>query len=93
MSIWEVVMLPLLNPKPTRFGTFEIPKRFIEEYPNVVRQVMNDIIIVDARYRMDCDVIIYMGISDMFDEVQEGEYAPHYHLEFNINYGVRAVKY
>lgn len=86
-------MLPCFSKHSTRFGTFEIPKRFIENYPNVVRQVMNNIIIVDARYRMDCDIIVYMGLSDMFDEVPEGEYAPHYHFEFNVNNGVKAVKY
>ena len=78
--------------RPTRFGTFEIPKRMIENFPNIVRQIMNNIIIVDARYRMDCDSIIYMGLSDMFEECPEGEMASHYQLEFNINNGVKAYK-
>jgi len=76
--------------KPRRFGTFEINKTLIEDCPNIVRQLMNNIIVVDARYRMDSDCIVYMGISDMFDICLENEMAPHYILGFTVNRGFYA---
>lgn len=78
--------------KTQRIGCFEIPMAFVQ-YPDelkIVRAFFQklDAIIWKADYSKDYDALVYMAISDMFDEIPVGESAPHYpvHRKFKTRF-------
>jgi len=58
--------------KNRRLGKFRISIKFIDDYPNTVKDIMGHCIIVSAEMRWESDSIHYTAISDWFDEVDNG---------------------
>ena len=65
--------------KDMRLGSFRIGKNFIDDNPELVRQVMGRMIIVRAEY-MFGSYINYTALSPEFDKVGEGYKAPEYEV-------------
>jgi len=65
--------------KDKRIGSFRIGKNFIDDNPELVRQVMGRMIIVRAEY-MFGSYINYTALSPEFDKVGEGYKAPEYEV-------------
>ena len=59
--------------KSRRFGKFSIHRKFIKDNPEIVREIMGECIILDARSDEVSDTIEYLALSDNFHEVKEGE--------------------
>ena len=61
-----------------RYGMFKIPNYMIDNYPDLVKRIMGECIIVRAESLYVSNVIEYYAISDWFDEVPEGYLANEY---------------
>lgn len=77
--------------KEHRVGRFSIDRYIIEEFPNLVRSIMSEMIILRAEGLFFDDRIEYTAASHIFAPVPKGCAAPHYSLVFNANNGVRAT--
>lgn len=75
-----------------KFGRFFIARFLLDYNPNIVRQIMNNMIILEARYSYDRDGIEYLAISDLFAPVNSGDRVAEYDIEFNVNSGVKAIQ-
>jgi ribosomal protein S19 len=71
-----------------RLGKFTISKEEIANYPETVKCVMREVIIVRAEYMYDGDCIEYTAISDQFLPTRLGEYTPTYEITID---GDRAI--
>ena len=61
-----------------RCGKFFIGAHMIRKYPDLVKKIMGECIIVKAEMSYIRHGIEYEAISDWFDFVPQGEYAPEY---------------
>ena len=62
----------------TRIGKFAISKQMIEESPEDVRLIMGQVIVLDADYKIDVDLIEYTAICDQFAPHPRGTWAVWY---------------
>jgi len=69
--------------KDRRLGIFEITGILISHNPTFVKQVMGQCVILRADQRAEYDCIVYIAISDWFDEVGEGCLIPEYTIIAN----------
>jgi len=61
-----------------RLGRFKIEVDLIENKLDLVKIVLDEIVVVEAEFHFDDQCVHYLGISDKFKEVEEGNMAPHY---------------
>ena len=61
-------------------GRFELPESVFENHMDIVREIMNNIIIIHAEYHIDDQKIHYLGISDQFKAIEANTVAPHYNI-------------
>lgn len=73
--------------KQRRIGEFDVSLAMIDEYPDSVKQVMQNIIIIRAECLYHKDCIRYTGISKMFDVVKLGHDIPRYQMVANDHTG------
>ena len=66
-----------------RYGKFSICTDFIVNDPEMVKKIFSNIIIVRAECNYINKTIDYEGISDLFDEIDQGEMIPEYRIIFN----------
>ena len=66
--------------KNRRYGKFRIDRKFIESYSETIKQVMGQCIILRAEFMAMHGHIEYQAISDLFDEVSEGDIIPEYRI-------------
>jgi hypothetical protein len=59
-------------------GRFFIPLCTFEEDMSFVRDIMSQVIVLDARHRFDLQAIEYLAISDSFRPIPITEAAPRY---------------
>lgn len=70
-----------------RIGRFIIHRKILWDFPNIARQIMSKMIILDARYEPSYDGVMYTAISEIFDENPIGCKPKHYEIIFNVNTG------
>lgn len=70
---------------PKRLGRFYLPLNMVGHEPELVRQIMQGLIVVRCEARMDRCAFDYVATGDIFRELGEGETAPTYDLEFGEN--------
>lgn len=68
--------------KVRRFGRFEIPTLVVMQYPDDVRRIMAECIIVRCEHSYMHDAFLYEAFCEQFDELGEGEIAPGYTWQF-----------
>ena len=72
--------------KDRHLGRFDVSIQMIDEYPDTVRHVMKDIIVIKAECICHKDCIRYVGISEkLFGVVKIGHEIPKYQLITNEN--------
>jgi hypothetical protein len=69
-----------------RLGKFSIGRDFIHNNPGIVEDIMGKCIIVGARMKWETDAIHYVAISDLFEEMLDGQEPKIYHIEFVNEY-------
>jgi hypothetical protein len=74
-----------------KYGQFLISFELINTRPEKVKEVMGNMIVVNAEPDYINKGIIYVAISELFYEVQEGAKIPNYNLKFE-NGQLRAIK-
>ena len=67
----------------TRYGKFTIDRSFIEDHPDVVLQVMANVIVIKAELLWAEKVMDYVGLSEDFEEVEPGAVTPSYEVQFD----------
>lgn len=65
-----------------RIGKFRISCRLLSTQPELVRKIMGECIIVRAEMLYEAMCIEYTALSEWFDFIPEGEYAPLYAIKF-----------
>ena len=68
--------------KSTRYGRFKIEFDLINTKPEKIREVLGNMIVVQAEPDYVLKSIIYVAIGDLFDELPEGVKIPDYNLSF-----------
>ena len=76
-----------------RRGKFLIPVEFFESFPNEMRMISSEIIVVRCEYLFAENSFIYHAYSEHFDEVEDGEVIPQYGFRFSENGIVSMVVY
>jgi hypothetical protein len=66
-------------------GRFFVMKEHIDNRLDKVKQVMEKMVVLEARFSMDLKRFDYVAISDLFENVIEGEMIPSYKLYFKNN--------
>jgi hypothetical protein len=64
-----------------RLGKFTLSREEIDNYPDNVRLVMKECIIVRAEFMYDRDCIEYTAICDQFSPIPEGGYPYEYKVK------------
>jgi len=64
------------------YGKFQITFDIINTRPDKVQEVMGNMIIVNAEPNYVEKAIVYVAISKIFDELEEGRGIPDYNLSF-----------
>ena len=62
----------------TRRGDFTISLQLIEDNPEVVKRIMGECIILEARVDLMSDSIMYRALCDQFEELNIGDSIPVY---------------
>jgi hypothetical protein len=70
-----------------RIGRFVIHREILWDFPNIARQIMAKMIILDARYEPSYDGVMYTAISEIFDLSPMCCEPKHYEIIFNVNSG------
>jgi len=65
-----------------RLGTFIVSSEMIENYPEIVKQIMGECIIVRAGFSYIEDAIEYTAISDWFDAIPINNVPMKYNIIF-----------
>jgi hypothetical protein len=66
-----------------RVGKFEVEREVIDDYPEVVMQIMGQVIVLRAEFLLHKNAIEYIARSPHFEEGPEGMEAPSYDIEIN----------
>lgn len=64
-----------------RWGTFRIPVRWIERQAELVRQILSECVVVEARMRMDLGAVEYVALCPSFYQCPDGAAAVEYTIE------------
>lgn len=79
-----------------QLGRFTISKQSIEDQPNIVRAVMQGMIVVRAEMLYPGDAIEYVALWDRFEPVEPGKMIPFYDIRVTLpgdgTVSVEAVK-
>lgn len=78
--------------KPRRLGKFQIASHNIEDHPEMVRQIMSQVIVVRCEQMYDTDSFSYTAISEHFDEVELGQMTPEYQVMINSDCKITFLK-
>lgn len=70
--------------KDRRLGKFEVPLQILNEEPEAMKTLMNDLIVVEASNSFVTGSVHYTVICSDFEEVEEGVEIPHYDPEFDM---------
>lgn len=74
--------------KERPLGQFRIPFKVLAKNWRMVKAIMQDVVVLDARSDFSHDCIVYTAYCDQFDEVRQGELEPRYNpLMFTLNDG------
>ena len=65
-----------------RYGKFFLSREMIIKYPNTIKKIMGECIILRAENMWCKEGIEYEALSDWFDEVEEGFIIPRYDIIF-----------
>lgn len=65
-----------------RLGTFNISREMIEDDEAAVKLALSGLIVVRAEQLWDGGCIAYVAICDDFEELQEGDAAPPYQINW-----------
>ena len=76
-----------------RLGKFTLYREEIENYPDNVRLVMKEVIVVRAEYMWDRECIEYTAISDQFSPIPPAEYPPEYRITIQDHRAVFIQRY
>lgn len=84
----EVVEFPKMNVRPRltiaqlagRFGLFYVTDRALQAWPDLVLQIMGQIIVIHATRAEDHT--LYTAISEHFEQVSEGQKSPVYEWRY-----------
>lgn len=68
-----------------RIGRILINTTLLLKEPEVVKNILNGMIVVRAEQLFEHDAIEYIAIGDMFEEIAEGEKAPNYQVNVKYN--------
>lgn len=66
-----------------KIGKFSIEADAFNQHPDVVRTIMGECIILRAEMLLHMKAVEYVAIVEDFDEIEPGEQAPFYDLEFD----------
>lgn len=66
-----------------RYGRFQITFDIINSRPDKVQEVMGNMIVVNAEPNYVEKSIVYVALSNIFEEVNEGQAIPDYNLSFD----------
>jgi len=75
-----------------RVGMFTIKDKEIKTNPELCLSVFSNVVVVRAEYMFAYGGIEYTGISDLFEQLIEGDAVPNYELIFENNLFVKAKK-
>jgi len=75
-----------------RLGKFSIARKFIDDSPQLVQEIMSQCIILEAKYSPVHDTIEYLAICDQFQEVLEGHIPMVYIIKVSIDYDSRGYQ-
>lgn len=64
--------------KPRRLGKFQIAHHNIEDHPEMVRQIMAEVIVVHCEQMYHTASIHYTALSEHFEDVALGQEIPEY---------------
>lgn len=64
-----------------RPGRIYVTRDVIDENPEVVRDILGQVLIVEARTRFITNDVEYSGYSEHFDEQTDGNHIPVYEIE------------
>lgn len=64
--------------KPNRLGKFQIALHNVQDHPEMVRQIMAEVIVTRCEQMYDTDSFSYTAISEHFEEVELGRMIPEY---------------
>jgi hypothetical protein len=80
---------PLLDPQMRRLGRVKVSWEMLESFPDLVREALADVLILDAWLDPADRVITYTGASEHFAESCEGDVIRVYTVEVNSDGRVR----
>lgn len=66
-----------------RIGKFNIEIDVINDAPEVVQQVMGDVIVIRAEALLQTNMVEYHALCDSFEEVEDGVVVPEYDLMYD----------
>jgi len=82
--------------KSTRMGRITIAVDAISEEPKMVLVVMGNLIPIHSIYMPDRESVLYLAISDHFDELESDELVPlymsHYHTDGTVSFTRKEYK-
>ncbi|WP_419958977.1 hypothetical protein [Psychrobacillus sp. BM2] len=67
-----------------RVGKICVAQELIRDYPDTVRLMLSDVLIIDAITNFREGVVTYIGYSKHFDMVEEGHETPLYYAYGNL---------
>lgn len=76
----------------SKVGRFIIFERWLRDYEPLVRELLKDVLVVDARANYATQAIEYCGIGPMFMELPMGERVPTYGIEATFSEAVQSSK-
>jgi hypothetical protein len=82
--------------KKGKRGKFVIQNNLVQGFPCFVKDILNDLLIVRAEWRLDVDGMEYVAFGEYFDETPYGEYPKEYGITLimgKINLGEGEPEY
>ncbi len=67
-----------------RLGRFLMKRDYLARWEELL-PLMGNFVVVDTRFRYDCDAIEYMAYSPLFEEIADGMEAPEYDVVVTLN--------
>ncbi|QIG66696.1 hypothetical protein EVB27_026 [Rhizobium phage RHph_TM16] len=68
-----------------RPGRVRVTRDIIQDSPNEVREILGQILVVDARPRFHFNDVEYMGYSDHFEEQEDDNNVPLYDINVEMD--------
>ena len=73
-------------------GKFYITQDAINGHYDRVKEVMGNMVVVEAHYSPTENRYLYVAISNLFDAIEEGRPVPSYNLKFDVNNKLTAMR-